>query len=164
MGKSVYMNRELSWLRFNERVLEEAEREDVPFCERLSFLSIYQSNLDEFFMVRIGSLTDRAELDPEGKENKTNMTAKEQIEAAVKKVRELNERKDKAYEKLLKTAADYGIRLLDFEKLTPKEEGKLKEYFEKEIKPLISHFITGKDKSFPFLKNGHIYAAAVLKK
>ncbi len=164
MGHDIYMNRELSWLKFNERVLEEAERKDVPLCERLSFLSIYQSNLDEFFMVRIGSLIDRAELDPDGKENKTNMTAKEQIEAAVKKARELNERKDEVYEKLLKMTADYGMRLLDIEKITAKEKEKLKGYFEKEIKPLISRFITGKEKSFPFLKNGHIYAAAVLQK
>ena len=80
MSKSnVYMNRELSWLKFNERVLEEAESERVPLCERLSFISIYQSNLDEFFMDRVGSLIDQMMLSPGVKDNKTQMTPKEQI-------------------------------------------------------------------------------------
>ena len=87
--KNVFMNRELSWLKFNERVLEEAERECVPLCERLSFASIYQSNLDEFFMVRVGSLTDQMEVDPDSRENKTNMTAKEQLKAVIARVGDL---------------------------------------------------------------------------
>ena len=100
--KNVFMNRELSWLKFNERVLEEAERECVPLCERLSFASIYQSNLDEFFMVRVGSLTDQMEVDPDSRENKTNMTAKEQLKAVIARVGELNERKNKIYADLMK--------------------------------------------------------------
>ena len=92
--QEVYMNRELSWLKFNERVLEEAENEQVPLAERLSFEAIYQSNLDEFFMVRVGSLLDQMTLSGDVRENKTNMTPKEQIHKILKAVRKLNIRKD----------------------------------------------------------------------
>lgn len=89
--KQVYMNRELSWLKFNERVLEEAESLKNPLCERLPFVSIYQSNLDEFFMVRVGSLIDQMLLDKNIRDNKTDMTAEEQINAILERVRVLNE-------------------------------------------------------------------------
>ncbi len=97
MKQEVYMNRELSWLKFNERVLEEAENEQVPLAERLSFEAIYQSNLDEFFMVRVGSLLDQMILSGDVRENKTNMTPKEQIHQILKAVRKLNIRKDAAW-------------------------------------------------------------------
>ena len=84
--QTVFMNRELSWLKFNERVLEEAESSKTPLCERLSFASIYQSNLDEFFMVRVGSLVDQENLSPSMRENKTHMTPREQIDAVIARV------------------------------------------------------------------------------
>ena len=92
--QKIFMNRELSWLKFNERVLEEAENREVPLCERLTFASIYQSNLDEFFMVRVGSLIDQMLLDKNMKENKTKMTPQEQIDAIIPQVQTLNRRKD----------------------------------------------------------------------
>ena len=156
------VNRELSWLKFNERVLEEAERRDVPLCERLNFLSIYQSNLDEFFMVRMGSLKDQDMLKSESRDNKTGMTAGEQIEACLKYIKELNKRKDAAYARLLEDLAVAGIRLVDFSSLTDEESEYLGDYFDDEILPLLSPLITGKRQPFLFMKNKDIYAVAVL--
>lgn len=92
MKQQIYMNRKLSWLKFNERVLEEAENEKIPLCERLTFASIYQSNLDEFFMVRVGSLVDQMLLTEEVRDNKTKMTPQEQLTAILAQVRKLNQR------------------------------------------------------------------------
>ena len=161
--ENVYMNRELSWLKFNQRVLEEAENPEVPLCERMTFASIYQSNLDEFFMVRVGSLQDQMLLDTKIRENKTKMTAEEQIKAIVKEVKKLNKRKDEAYENLMKKVAGYGIELINFASAKSDEKKFLETYFNHEIMPLSSPTIVAKRQPFPFLKNEEIYAVVVLE-
>ena len=162
--KQVYMNREISWLKFNERVLEEAESDKNPLCERLSFVSIYQSNLDEFFMVREGSLVDQMMLDKNIRENKTDMTAAEQLDAVLERVRVLNERKDIVYGKLIGRLEEHNIRIVNFRNMSKKENEHLEEYFNSEIAPFLAPVIVGERQPFPFLKNKDIYAAAVLQK
>lgn len=161
--QKIFMNRELSWLKFNERVLEEAENKEVPLCERLTFASIYQSNLDEFFMVRVGSLIDQMLLDKNMKENKTKMTPQEQIDAIIPQVQKLNRRKDIVYEEMMDSLKEHNIHLVNFQKISKKESEYLRTYFQAEIAPLISPTIIGKRQPFPFLKNKEIYAVAVLE-
>ena len=162
--KQIYMNRELSWLKFNERVLEEAESEKVPLCERLSFVSIFQSNLDEFFMVRVGSLIDQMLLDKNIRDNKTDLTSGEQLDAVLERVRVLNERKDLVYSKLMGRLEEHGVRIVDFRNIDKKENRRLEEYFNSEIVPFLSPVIVGDRQPFPFLKNKEIYAATVLER
>ena len=162
MNETIYMNRELSWLKFNERVLEEAENPKVPLCERLTFASIYQSNLDEFFMVRVGSLIDQMLVAKDSRDNKTHMTPKEQIQAILPQVEILNRSKDEVYGKLMEKIEEYGVRLVDFSKITEEENKFLEAYFDMEISGLISPTIVGKRQPFPFLKNKEIYAVVVL--
>ena len=157
------MNRELSWLKFNDRVLDEAGNARVPLAERLTFASIYQSNLDEFYMVRVGTLMDQMESDEVVRENKTNMTSEEQVRAIVKETRELDLKKARIYEQLMGELEPKGIRIVNFNKLSD-EEGKLLEaYFDTEIAPYLSANIISKQQPFPFLKNKEIYAAARLE-
>lgn len=163
MKEKIYMNRELSWLKFNERVLEEAENPNVPLCERLSFASIYQSNLDEFFMVRVGTLVDQALLTEDMRENKTNMTPMEQISAITEEVKRLNERKDIVFASLMKELENYGIRMVDFKNISKENETKLAKYFDMEIASIISPTIVSKRQPFPFLRNKETYAIAILK-
>ena len=158
----IYMNRELSWLKFNERVLEEAENQEVPLCERLTFASIYQSNLDEFFMVRVGSLYDQTLLDKKICENKTGMTSQEQIDAILKQTKLINKRKEAVYEELMARVAEQEIRILRFNELDEDGARYLEGYFKSEIAPLISPTVIGRRQPFPFLKNKEIYAVAVL--
>lgn len=161
--ENIYMNRELSWLKFNERVLEEAENSEVPLCERMNFVSIYQSNLDEFFMVRVGSLQDEMLVNRKIRDSKTKMTSEEQIKAILKEVKRLNKRKDAAYKSLMDQIEKYGIKLIDFTTAKPDEKKFLEHYFNHEIVPLSSPTIVGKRQPFPFLKNENIYAVVVLE-
>lgn len=161
--KNIYCNRELSWLKFNERVLEEAESKDVPLCERLTFVSIFQTNLDEFFMVRVGSLQDQMLLHKEIRDNKTKKTAKEQIEAILEEVKRLGKRHGKAFENLLQELEAYGVRFVDFRHIDEGVSQRLERYFKTEIAPLISPTIISKRQPFPFLRNKDIYIVAVLE-
>ena len=164
--RDCYVNRELSWLKFNERVLEEAEDVKVPLMERLSFISIFQSNLDEFFMVRVGSLHDRMLLSKEdgGNDNKTNMSCKEQLHAIMKQVKILMKRKDEAYEKIMSELSEYNIKMASFGDLNKTEQEYIYQKFNEDIKPLLFPTILGKKQPIPFLKNKEIYGVAVLEK
>lgn len=162
--KSPYMmNRELSWLKFNERVLNEAGNPKVPLAERLTFVSIYQSNLDEFYRVRVGTLMDQMDVSEVVRENKTNMTSEEQVKAIIRATRELEEKKTVIYEQLMGELEPKGIRLINFNKLSAEEGKILEEYFDREIAPYLSANIVSKQQPFPFLKNKDIYAVALLK-
>jgi len=143
--------------------LEEAENIKVPLCERLSFAAIYQSNLDEFFMVRVGSLIDQELLGKGERENKTQMTAQEQIRAILPRVQELNTRKDIVYTQIMHSLEKQGVRLVDFHKITQQESARLRAYFQAEIEPLLSPSVIGKRQTFPFLRNRELYAVAALE-
>ncbi len=164
METNCYENRELSWLRFNERVLEEAVTPENPLCEQMSFLSIFQSNLDEFFMVRVGTLYDRMLLPEEIRDSKMHMTCEEQLSAIFRETRRLSERKDAVYRDIRNKMAREGVSIFDFKDLTLEEGEYLRNYFDSEVKPLLSPQIIGKKQPFPFLKNKEIYAVVVLEK
>ena len=159
-----YVNRELSWLKFNERVLEEAEDMSVPLCERLSFLSIFQSNLDEFIRVRVGSLVDQMVLQPTLKDNKTNMNAQDQLYAVLEEMKKLLRRKDYTYTLLKNELKAENISIVDFNMLSKNESDYLERYFDSEIVPLISPMLISKNAPFPFLRNNDIYVAVLLGK
>lgn len=151
-------NRELSWLKFNKRVLEEAVDSGSPLLERISFSAIYQSNLDEFFMVRVGSLTDTAKTDKKKKDSRTGMTAAQQLDAIFTAVRRLQPGVEDAYRKNLEELAAYGFEQATMETVTKEERDFLELYFKREIKPFISGIVVNDALPFPFLKNKEIYA------
>lgn len=161
--KPYYDNRELSWLKFNERVLEEATDPTVPLCERLMFAAIFQSNLDEFFMIRVGSLYDRTLVGSAERDNKTDMTCAEQLDAIFSRTAELAPMRDDAYRGIMSELEKHGVEQVNFRQLSKDEESFLKAYFTAEILPLISPQVIDKRHPFPFLKNKEIYAVAQLE-
>ena len=165
---SIFINRELSWLDFNRRVLVLGKDKNVPLAEQLKFLAIYGSNLDEFFMVRVGSLQERASLmrakkERDKRENKTNMTAEEQLAAIMPKAAHLQEDCDKYYEKALENLAACGYKKVDFDALSKEEEHFWKKYFQSELFPILSPQIVDSRHPFPFLRNEEIYLGVLLK-
>lgn len=156
-------NRELSWLRFNQRVLEEAQDETVPLLERMKFVSIFMSNLDEFFMIRVGSLYDMAAVDNKKQDSKSGMTAQEQLNAIYEAVAPLYKERDKTYSEIKKQLSPYGICGLDFKELEQQEKKYVKKYFKEQILPVLSPQIVDANHPFPHLLNKEIYVIASLK-
>ncbi len=156
--KGVYVNREYSWLAFNKRVLDQATDGTNPLLERCKFLSIFHSNFDEFFMVRVGSLTDTAKTDKKKKDSRTGMTAAQQLDAIFTAVRRLQPGVEDAYRKNLEELAAYGFEQATMETVTKEERDFLELYFKREIKPFISGIVVNDALPFPFLKNKEIYA------
>lgn len=164
MAENFYDNRELSWLKFNARVLEEAFDETTPLFERLRFVGIFCSNLDEFFMIRVGSWYDKYLYDPKDRENKTNMNAKEQLAAIAKSVSGLIPIKDKAYSQIMDGLAKYGVEHIREEMLSPQEDAYLKAFFSREIRPLLFTGLVDKKHPIPFLKSGEVYIGCKIRK
>lgn len=158
---SCYVNRELSWLLFNQRVLEEAEDPANPLCEQLNFAAIFQSNLDEFYMVRVGALMDMVQTG--AVDDKTGMTGAEQTAAVLAKTRALLAERDRICKNLLRELAVQGAELCRFGNLQDKTQSFLEKYFTSNVLPLLSPQIIGRKQPFPFLKNKEIYAVAILK-
>lgn len=156
-----YANREVSWLKFNERVLEEAVDTANPLCERLNFLSIFQSNLDEFFMVRTGTLYDERKSDV--RDNKSRMTSREQLEVVLATVRKMLKAKDKCYYKLTDQLKQNGVEITEYAALSGKEKRQAERFFISQILPLLSPQIVSARQPFPFLNSKEIYAVALLE-
>ena len=159
---SYTQNRELSWLKFNERVLAEAADMRVPLIERFRFASIFTSNLDEFFMVRVGSLFDMKVIAPDDLENKSGMTPDQQLEKIFEAVRPLIVRRDEIYRELVRELAQKGVIETPYDKLTESQRAWVNDYYKAYIRPILSPQIIDRNHPFPHLKNKELYAAALL--
>ena len=167
MGKQEILdytqNRELSWLRFNQRVLEEARDETVPLMERMKFVAIFTSNLDEFFMIRVGSLYDMAAVDNRKRDTKSGMTATQQLDAIYEAVAPMYKERDKTYADIKKQLKPYGVCGLDIRELEQQEKKYVKKYFREQVLPVLSPQIVDVNHPFPHLLNKEIYVVANLK-
>ena len=156
-------NRELSWLRFNKRVLEEAQDTSVPLLERMKFVAIFSSNLDEFFMIRVGSLFDMAHTDANRRDSRSGMTPKEQLDKIFEAAAPLYKERDKAYADIKKQLSPYGICGMNFKELEQNEKKYVKKYFKDQILPVLSPQIVDANHPFPHLLNKEVYVTANLK-
>lgn len=154
---SYTQNRELSWLDFNVRVLNEAHDPDVPDLEKLNFISIYTSNLEEFFMVRVGSLLDLSKIKEQVAENKSGLTNKEQLDAIFKEMPKLYSKKDKAYAEVEAKLRNKGICNLKYEELNQEEKQKVDEYFNENLLPIVSPLTVDSRHPFPNFLNNSLY-------
>ena len=159
----IFVNRELSWLEFNRRVLSESLNPKIPLMERLKFLSIYFSNLDEFFMVRVGSLHDQSIVEPNKLDDKTGLNAAGQIDAILKKVAEINPIAERAWESIKQQMRAQDIDLMDTQHLNKLDEQIVQKYFSENIRPLLSPQIIDRQHPFPFLKNKEQFVLTVLE-
>lgn len=156
-------NREVSWLKFNKRVLEEAQDPSVPLLERMKFVAIFTSNLDEFFMIRVGSLFDMAHTDANAKDSRSGMTPKEQLQKIFQEIAPLYKERDKTYAEIKKQLSPYGVCGLGFKELEQDEKKYVKKYFKDQILPILSPQIVDANHPFPHLLNKDIYVTANLK-
>ncbi len=160
--QNIFVNRELSWLEFNRRVLSESLDPNIPLMERLKFLSIYFSNLDEFFMVRVGSLHDQSILEPDKLDDKTGLNAAGQIDAILRRVNEISSTTQRAWNQICQELKMQDIDVLDIHHMSKLDEQILQKYFSQEMRPLLSPQIIDRQHPFPFLKNKESFIVAIL--
>lgn len=159
----IFVNRELSWMEFNLRVLSESLNPKIPLMERLKFLSIYFSNLDEFFMVRVGSLHDQSIVESDKLDDKTGLNAADQIDAILNKANQINPIAQKAWESICLELRNQDIDILDLHHLSKLDEQIVQKYFSEEMRPLLSPQIIDRQHPFPFLKNKESFIVSVLE-
>ena len=157
MKTDCFENRELSWLRFNKRVLEEAQAESNPLLERLGFTAIFQSNLDEFFRVRVGNLLRKEQEDPKKKDSISKMTPKKQLKAISDEVRALAPARDAVYHEIMGALRRHGLEQVSMQSATPAEQVMLSDWFKREIRPVSLPVVIDKGKPFPFLRDRVLY-------
>ena len=163
LKSTCFENRELSWLRFNNRVLEEAQAESNPLLERPCFTAIFQSNLDEFFRVRVGNLIRKKEEDPKKKDSVSKMTPKTQLRNIYETVRTMTPARDAAYHEIMLALRSEGLEQVLIHSAAPAEQQMLAEWFKREIRPVCMPVIVDKGKPFPFLRDRQLYVVLRLE-